>query len=382
MEKHRDPPPSPKPEKKIVKVEPKPDPNSDLDREHAERLKELKEAAEDPENLLDEITVGALRAQDRSRLPTQNRGEKVMKHNLPKNFTLGEIQGEDWLQLKMEHLSRHICVWGSTGVGKTMIALAFMQQLVSQGIGFTFITPHPDGREKLLHWANLSNVGPERIVDCTPVTKCCVSLDPFANMPKNLNRLQEETRLQAECKRVMSAILSNVPLADQEVMNQLNTWMMNSLYLCGKRVNGDYLGLQKALMLFDVDHPEFEPTMNRLLPVIPDYMRADWNVYRGTKNVNQRRVMGSSTINRYRRSIFANPIITGMFAKRANAINDEEVIKKTHDSHRQRPGKRRPAEGGRPDHRPDATERYAHSSQADRYEGSRAPNEVLLHHRR
>ena len=42
-----------------MKVEPKPDPNSDLDRERAERLKELKEAAEDPENLLDEITVGA-----------------------------------------------------------------------------------------------------------------------------------------------------------------------------------------------------------------------------------------------------------------------------------------------------------------------------------
>lgn len=47
------PKPVPKP------VAPKPDPNADLKRERAARLKDLREAAADPDNPLDPITVGA-----------------------------------------------------------------------------------------------------------------------------------------------------------------------------------------------------------------------------------------------------------------------------------------------------------------------------------
>ncbi len=250
-----------------------------------------------------------------------------MKHKLANVLTLGEIQGEgEWLMLTPDMLGRHAFIAGGIGGGKTSLSLLIMRQLIPLGYGFSAISPHADLRTKLLHWCDVYKVPAERIVDCTPDVACCPSLDPFANMPGGLNSLQEETWLQAQCRRFMSAMLSNVPLADQEVMNQLNAWLMNSLYMCGKRVDGEYLGVDKALMLFDLDHPDHEPAMRRLLPHAPDYMRADWNVYRETKNVTQRRAMVQSTVNRYRRTTHCNPLVTQTFARRANAIKDTEII--------------------------------------------------------
>ncbi len=245
-------------------------------------------------------------------------------------ITLGTILATepDWLRLDVALLQRHVFIAGGTGNGKTMLLILLMRQLASYGIGFTFVTPHPDGREKLLHALALSNVDPARIVDCKPGPDCCLSIDPFAHPPRDANPIELESWLRATVGRVVSAILRNVPLVEQEVMNRLKRWLKNVIYCCGKDVDGHHLGLAKALILLDPNHPEFDPIMDRLWPHLPDEIRSDFHNLRATRNARQREQWVESTINRLR-EILESPLVRQMFAQLAPGVDDEEIILKS-----------------------------------------------------
>ena len=252
------------------------------------------------------------------------RPAKVSRQSMKVVVSLGlMLQINEWLRLDMKMLSRHICIFGGTGGGKTSAALHLMQQLTGYGVGYTFVTPHPDGRKRLLEHCIANNIPPDRIVDLEITPECCASIDPFANRPENAN---EETWLRARVGLLVGAFLRNVPKAEQEVMNRLKRWLKNVLYCCGKRVDGEYVGIGKALVLLDPDHPEFDGIMDRLWLHLPDFIRSDFRMLQGIKSPERRQQLVESTINRLREVVFDSPLVTQMLSKSDHAVDFEQVI--------------------------------------------------------
>ena len=251
---------------------------------------------------------------------------KVRTRPMKAVITLGLVPEEkQWFLLDLDQLSRHVFIAGGTGGGKTTLLLLIMRQLAAQGVGFTYVTPHPDGREKFLQWAALNGIGPARLVDVHASPECAVSIDPSAHPPKHCNPLQSEAWLNSTVDRVVSAILRNVPKAEQEVMNRLKRWLKNVLYCCGRDVEGQHLGLDKALVLLDPGHPDFDYYMGRLWDYLPDEIRADFRNLSETKNARQREQWVESTINRLR-ELLSSPLVRQMFGQRSPALDDEAII--------------------------------------------------------
>src|SRR5688500_11585102 len=82
----------------------------------------------------------------------------------------GRIVADDTasLRLTMEHLSRHVFLGGGTGQGKTMLLLLLMRQLMSQGVGFTFLTPHTGACEEMLLYAGVKQIPPSNVIYFRP----------------------------------------------------------------------------------------------------------------------------------------------------------------------------------------------------------------------
>ena len=232
----------------------------------------------------------------------------------------------EWLRLQMEVLSRHVLIAGGTGKGKTKLLEQFMRQFTSYGWGWTLVTPHPDAREAMFHYFAVMGVDPRRVLDMKPEPSCCIGIDPYARPPPDCNPLEYEAWLRATGARVVSGFLRGVPLADQQVMVLLKRWLKNVLYCCGKNVDGQHLGIDKALILLEPDHPDHDFLMDRLWPHLPGDIRFDFNTLKAIKSVGQRSQVIGSTVNRLREVVFDNPLTTQMFSPKAPSIDYEDTI--------------------------------------------------------
>ena len=72
--------------------------------------------------------------------------QTMSKQSMRAILTLGMIQAAcpEMLRLDMDALSRHMCIFGGTGTGKTKFSVLMLRQLLTYGVGATVVTPHPD----------------------------------------------------------------------------------------------------------------------------------------------------------------------------------------------------------------------------------------------
>lgn len=186
-----------------------------------------------------------------------------------KIFSPGRIHavGNDCLRLILKNVARHVAIAGGTGMGKTKLLELIVRQAASQGIGVTYISPHPDACNSLIDWLTVNDIDPNRVVYLEPTADHCFTMDPFAGRPRGRSKKKQDRWLRRLASAIFSAYVRNVSKAEQEMMKRLKRWFKAACCLCGLDLgDGEYLGLGELPSFFDPGCPEFVRNMERVRP--------------------------------------------------------------------------------------------------------------------
>ena len=255
--------------------------------------------------------------------------------NPPRDFdpwvTLGTIVADqpDPLRFRVSDLQSHLFIAGGSGNGKSKMIEMLCRQLIALGYGLTLIDPHGDTANSVARWCAIHGTAPQQIHYLKPGAEQSFRIDPFAGAPKNCSLHEYEAWLSSACDRVISAFLRNFSAADHEHMKRLKRWAKNIFFVCGYDVNGEHVGLAKALVLTDPENPEFERIIERVRPYAcrTDSGREvmlDFDKLRDTKGARTRELRVESTINMLKEVL--GPVMRLVFGQHAPPISPRDII--------------------------------------------------------
>lgn len=250
-------------------------------------------------------------------------------------FELGRIVGSGLpFLLNMAMLAVHMVVLGGSGSGKSNFLELLVRYLLMMGKSFTFIDPHGDTATKLMAFVlrldravtglfkrvHYLEISPER----------AFALDPAAKLPgrDDVGKIEYDSLLKALVDRIVACILRRVAEANQELMNRLKRWLENVVCACcvDYMGNNTHVGLHKALVFTNPDHPEFRELIAKVMPFLPDEVRADFRELMDTKRPIDRERWVESTINRLRKLL--SPLIKVIFSQQKPSIDVYGVIRR------------------------------------------------------
>ena len=231
--------------------------------------------------------------------------------------------------------ARHVAIMGGTGAGKSMLTVTVIRQARIQGIGCCMIDPHGQTiRQIMLSEAAKEKPDEQTLHLLEPGPDCLFSFDPFEGLlhpGESPTSLSYRARLAAKVDRVVRTVTREVKTADLDAMNRLRRWITNTFTACAQAMDnqGTHLGLSKALILLQPNHPQFESTYQRVVEFLPDETHADFDkLLSEQRNPHRQEQWVESTINRLRKIL--GPLVETIFDQRAPSINFKEIIQKGH----------------------------------------------------
>lgn len=237
------------------------------------------------------------------------------------------------LRLGMEHLTRHICIAGGSGKGKSKLLEKKLRQLASQRgpdgrlkAGGMLIDPHGDTADETVRY--LAGIGfpPEDVIYLKPGVEGCFAFDPAADAPVGVLPELYEQWLAATVDRVVKAVLRNVSQAEEELMNRLKRWMQNVFTAClvATDAQNTHVGLDKALIFTDPNRPEFPELYAKVKDHLPAEVRSDFEKLIATPKARDQEAWMESTINRLRGVL--KPVVRWMLGQHAKSLDPRQVI--------------------------------------------------------
>lgn len=258
------------------------------------------------------------------------------KEPLPNDtpFEMGRmLEVKQPFDLMMKWLFVHMAVLGGSGTGKSNFLKLLFSYLIRLGEGFFFADPHGDtadwlmgyvyrklrdGMESVFERAHFLEIGPHR----------AFALDPAAHLPGwGAGKLAYYSLLKATVDSVVTCMLRRVAEADQQVMLRLKRWLKNVVYACLVDYTGNntHVGLHKALVFTNPDHPEFTGLMDKVFPFLPDYVQEDFKALMRTQKAQDREKWVESTVNRLRDIL--SPLLILVFSQQKPSINILKIIR-------------------------------------------------------
>ena len=227
--------------------------------------------------------------------------------------------------------ARHCAIMGGTGGGKSKLTETMIRQARIQGVGCCLIDPHGQTVRQIL----LSEAAKEKPDERTlhllePGPDRLFSFDPFEGLlhpGESPTSLSYRARQAARVDRVVRTVAREVRTADLDAMNRLRRWLTNAFTACSQALDtqGTHLGLSKALILLQPNHPEFPATYARVVEFLPDEIHADFDKLLSERcNPHRQEQWVESSINRLRKIL--GPLVETIFDQRAPSINFKKII--------------------------------------------------------
>jgi hypothetical protein len=239
------------------------------------------------------------------------------------------------LRLSLEHLSRHVCIFASSGSGKSKFLELWMRQIFTTRapdggpVGGLVIEPHGDLVKAAVAHLRELGVSENRILYIEPrMDGLCIALDPAADPPLGVCREEYEQWLSSTVDRTVRTVLRNVAAADQEIMVLLERWLKNVFTACLVSLDekNTHVGLDKAILFTtDPEGAEFSELYDRVRPFLPSEVRSDFDTLRRLKPREREQLLGS-TINRLRK-VLCSHVIRMTFGQHAPALLFREAIR-------------------------------------------------------
>lgn len=249
---------------------------------------------------------------------------------MTKIFSPGRIQADGNLSLRLtlKSLQKHVAIAGGTGMGKTMLLILIALQAITQGIGVTFVTPHPDAIRFLLDWLSVNMIDPSRVIHFKPSPERCPSSDPFADQPRGVSFVAYECWLTGVIDQIFAAFVRNCSASEQELMKRLRRWFFCAAYLCGLDRGGWHAGLGKLPALLDPQHAEFDELVDGAKPYIHSEIGreviADFEKLRNTPQARQQEGWVESTLN-LKYTVFST-LFRLIIGQHAPSLSQRDVI--------------------------------------------------------
>ena len=228
-----------------------------------------------------------------------------------------------------EVFATHMAIYGGTGQGKSKFLENVLRFLLLNRSGFCLIDPHGDLAEDIL--AFIDRWGHHLAL---PLRRNLFYLEPgheqysFSFDPFEYRDTDDDYRvwLHQKVHWAAKAIIRMQGEPDFQGMNRLERWIKNVLTAVAVRVDdkGTHLPLADALFLLDPRNPRFPSVFDRIAPLLPPEVRANFEALRRPSN---RKVLEEieSTENRLRS--FLTPRVQAVFSRQAPSLNLRHVVR-------------------------------------------------------